>query len=391
LLHKLSIILVLLFISCGGRSVTPELFDLNTPGNLSGKVLTPNEVVLTWNDLSHNEAGYVIEKKFEHDSYIVVAEISRNSNKYIVSNLIEHADYKFRVASYKNGKQSPWSEIELNTHLTLDELAFGDDENFDIATWNIEAFPKNSDITVAYASQIITNLNLDIIGLQEIKSDYQFQVLLTQLDGYIGVKTNSAAYDVNTAYIYNSSTVEDVIVYEIFEDDYIAFPRNPYIMECKYRGIELVIINLHLKCCGDGEIGIDPWDEENRREVASLKLEQYILDNFSNKKVIILGDWNDEITDDESTNVFWNFIENDSEYYFTDTPVALGDSASWSYPSWPSHLDHILMNNNVIPDFPEDKIHVSTIRLDYYFRNRFYEYNENVSDHLPVCMKLLLE
>ena len=40
----------------------------------------------------------------------------------------------------------------------LEDLSFGDDNSLDIATWNIEWFPKNGQATVGYVTQILQQL-----------------------------------------------------------------------------------------------------------------------------------------------------------------------------------------------------------------------------------------
>jgi len=50
----------------------------------------------------------------------------------------------------------------------LDELYFGTDETFEVMTWNIEWFPKNNQITVDYVTQIIQELDVDILAIQEL-------------------------------------------------------------------------------------------------------------------------------------------------------------------------------------------------------------------------------
>ena len=46
----------------------------------------------------------------------------------------------------------------------LDGLSFGDDYSLDVATWNIEWFPKNDQVTIDYVSEVIGHLDLDIIN-----------------------------------------------------------------------------------------------------------------------------------------------------------------------------------------------------------------------------------
>ncbi|SVD63700.1 uncharacterized protein METZ01_LOCUS416554, partial [marine metagenome] len=41
----------------------------------------------------------------------------------------------------------------------LEDLSFGDDNSLDVATWNIEWFPKNNQITIDYVTEIINLLD----------------------------------------------------------------------------------------------------------------------------------------------------------------------------------------------------------------------------------------
>ena len=58
--------------------------------------------------------------------------------------------------------------ISLSISQDLEDLSFGDDNSLDVATWNIEWFPKNNQITVDYVTEIISLLDLDILAIQEI-------------------------------------------------------------------------------------------------------------------------------------------------------------------------------------------------------------------------------
>ena len=63
----------------------------------------------------------------------------------------------------------------------LDGLSFGDDNSLDIATWNIEWFPKNDEVTIEYVSEIIQQLDLDIIAIQELDDTILFDQMLNTL------------------------------------------------------------------------------------------------------------------------------------------------------------------------------------------------------------------
>ena len=68
----------------------------------------------------------------------------------------------------------------------IEDLSFGTPETFDIMTWNIEQFPKNGQTTVNYVSDIIQNLEMDIIAIQEVDNINYFDQMVAGLSLYEG-------------------------------------------------------------------------------------------------------------------------------------------------------------------------------------------------------------
>jgi endonuclease/exonuclease/phosphatase family metal-dependent hydrolase len=271
----------------------------------------------------------------------------------------------------------------------LDIPAFGTDSTFEVITWNIEWFPKNGQTTVDYVKEIIEDLDVDLIAMQELDDTIVFNQMMSQLQNYKAYYESS--WFAGLAFIYNSAIIEVDTIYEIYttEPYWRPFPRSPMVMELNHLGQEYVVINNHFKCCGDGVLDInDPYDEETRRLDASNLLKAYIDDYFVNERVIMTGDLNDLLVEDNPyNNVFKAFINDPENYLFVDMEIAEGGEYNWSYPSWPSHLDHILINKPLFDDFENEGSQVETIRLDDYF-DSFYQYDANVSDHRPVAIKI---
>ena len=290
----------------------------------------------------------------------------------------------------ENISYPPEITIDPPPEITIDSLFFGTDSTFEIITWNIEWFPKNGQITVDLVTQIIAALDADVYALQEIENSNYFETLLQEINDFgtlntwQGFRANSAAYDVNLAYIYKSNeiTLEEDI-YEIYQNEYYYLPRSPLVMEIKWNGTEIVIINNHLKAFSDGE-------SEERRRQACILLENYIVQNLPNENVILLGDLNDSLLDDEYDNVFNPFLNNPDLYEFADMEIATGSSTDWSYPSWPSHLDHILITNELFDEINDENSEIQTIKIDEYLDGGWSEYEQNISDHRPVGIKLKL-
>ena len=252
---------------------------------------------------------------------------------------------------------------------------FGTESTLDIITWNIEQFPKNN-LTVSYLAELIDSMNVDIIAMQEIWSDGasgSFENLKTKLDGWDGYRKSSGL-----AYLYKTELTINSLT-EINELNEII--RKPYLLSLTWGGQNIYIINNHFKAFSGAE-------NEAERKIASEKIENYINEYLEDLNVIVLGDLNDELNDEESVNVFQNFIIDSTNYKFVDMDIAYSSSSNWSYPSWPSHLDHILITNELFDEFENGFFSVQTIRLEEYFDNDWTEYENYISDHRPVGLRL---
>ena len=263
---------------------------------------------------------------------------------------------------------------------------FGTDSTLDVITWNLEQFPKHNS-TVDYLLELIPILNVDIIALQEIGSETDFQNLINSLNNYDGIITNSASYNINLAFLY-SNDLEVEATYEIFTDDWRSFPRPPLVAHIIWEGEDVYVINNHYKCCGNEIIEDDEDDEEYRRLQAIKYTKDYFENSLVNKNIVLVGDFNDELSDEKTNNIYWDFISDNNNYRFVDLFIACNQNADWSYPSWPSHLDHILITNELFDEFENEGSSVQTIRLEEYFDNGWTDYEKYISDHRPVGLRL---
>jgi endonuclease/exonuclease/phosphatase family metal-dependent hydrolase len=269
-------------------------------------------------------------------------------------------------------------------------LEFGTDATLEILTWNIEHFPKSGQVTVDLVARAVMAMEIDILALQEIQSSSDFRELDDKLAGWTGVLAASAAYDINLAFLYRTSGDWIVdSVGEIYTGLRREFPRPPFVLEGRFKGTPVVIINNHFKCCGDNTIDEDPWDEEARRRDAGILLDEYVRDHYAGRKVIIVGDLNDSLTDHPANNVFNVFLDAPVDWRFVDMEIARGPSAGWSFPGWPSHLDHILVASPLFAAVDGPAAEVSVIPVFEVFPGGWAEYDNRVSDHLPVALKVI--
>lgn len=273
----------------------------------------------------------------------------------------------------------------------LPGLSFGTPDTLDVVTWNIEWFPKNGQASIDAVKEVIEALDADLYALQEISDTAVLQQLVDGLPGYDAFY--QSAWFAGLAYVYDSTTIQVNATYEIYTTFpyWSAFPRSPVVMELTFNGEDVVVINNHFKCCGDGFLDLsDPDDEEYRRLTASNLLESWIAANHPSDRVIVLGDLNDDLTDPASHNVFQAFLNAPAEYAFADMGIAAGSSADWSFPGWPSHLDHILITDELFAELAAPGGAIETIHVEDHIPGGWSKYDADISDHLPVGIRLPL-
>lgn len=234
-----------------------------------------------------------------------------------------------------------------------------------VATWNIEHFPKNGSRTINEIKNMVLTSQVDVFALQEMQDVAAFNELVDAIDGWDGALYNVRG-SIELAFLYKTSEITSYSNLSIiFPDDRDPFPRQPVLTTITHKnGLTVTLVNIHLKCCDDGE---------DRRKSASEMLKSYLDSTYPTENVIVLGDYNDEIL---NGSPFTNFINDSANYQFADIDIAQNQSLGWSYPSWPSHIDHLLLTNELSDNLNE----VSTLLLDETVVN----YETNVSDHRPV-------
>ena len=261
----------------------------------------------------------------------------------------------------------------------------GQADRLEIATWNIENFPKAGNQTINDVAQIIKDLDIDLIGVQEIASVRSFNELLNQLDGWQGVLSNDTYGNGNyqkTAILYKTDFISISAVKNIFENDGYAFPRPPLEAYVQIKDLEGVkfdfnMIVLHLKASGGSE-------NEARRKEAIKDLTQYIKSEIAqgvDPDFVVLGDWNDALTDTGSTNVFLPMLNDPQTFMFLT--AKLTNQFSYISNTFKSLIDHIMITADAQTEYGQGECKV------LYLDRQYLSYPNNVSDHRPVmaCFK----
>ena len=272
--------------------------------------------------------------------------------------------------------------IEQNTTLfTMDNFnipAIGTADRMDIMTWNLEWFPAAGDTTIEYVSEVLHDLNLDIVALQEIKNMGWFGKLMEQIPEYGYILTKQSSF-LNQAIIYRKENLAVLDYYEPFAmDDYFFAGRPPLLVNFAYNDGHTVkvftVVNLHLKCCGDGLY---------RRQRSLEWLHDYLLEYMAvgQDRIVVLGDLNDQLDDEPVFNSFYPFLDDPANFYFVTESIH-DDASQASYPSWPSFLDHIIIGKGFFNDHQQSGS-IQTVQVDDYVGS-WELYESTMSDHLPV-------
>ncbi len=249
------------------------------------------------------------------------------------------------------------------------------DKKLEIVTWNVEHFPKTTTTSKEFAA-FVKKMDVDVLALQEIRNKAALDDLLSYLPGYRG--TIAVRSDINLAFLYKTSEISltDNPRRILKDKEYEFAGRTPYVLpiHSKSTNLDIILVNNHLKAFGN--------EESMQKRIASCRLLKNWVDTYHpTDNVILLGDMNDEITDPKSENVFQIFLDDEANYKFADDEIALKKNKDmWSYPSFPSHIDHILITNELFDN--EENVYT------YTFQKCDNGYRTIISDHQPVCLVL---
>ena len=289
------------------------------------------------------------------------------------------SDYSEKISKIDNtdcvsNKESDYSDYSVPS--------LGKDNALDIMTWNMERFPLKGSSTMKAVAEIIQDLDVDIIGVQEVIKIGDFAEMMSWIPEYDFVLSRQSSF-LEQAIIYKKNMFTVLGQDEPFAfDDYYFAGRPPLVVDFLYScgniKQEICVINMHLKCCGDGLY---------RRQQSMKQLHGFLMEKVSSgkNKIIAVGDWNDELQDTGIYQSFSPFI-NDREHFLFVTEKIVNDSTQQSYPSWPSFLDHIMISNGFI-DLFEEQGTIRSVNIDEWIGG-WSEYKNLISDHRPILLSL---
>lgn len=334
--------------------------------------------------------------------------------KKYLSILLSYSLIFFISCSENDNKSEEIIEIvepfEFSNATNLDQ-----ENQIEIVTWNIKRFPQDKKYSVPYVQSLLELWNADIYLFQEILDIYSLMKMVDQMDAYSYILSDEAAF----ALVYKSNNVTFNSKNELWantssrndgDSDYnnnaqYQFAGRPpmenYLTwSSNSKSIDLYIINVHYKCCGDGLYDInDPGDETTRRHHASLLLNDYIVNNRSGDNVIILGDFNNIGEQNYTNPAISPFIDtlvyaSAKHFYMMDHDILAGPNNKYSWQGWtssysPAHFDHIIITQPLFKYIKNSIVGVIDTPMETGFSSTAV--SNTISDHQPVFISFTID
>lgn len=276
-------------------------------------------------------------------------------------------------------------------------------DTLDIVNWNLEFFgdtPAELPEEMSKTRALMNQMNADIYALVEVVNKDSLASLVQSINGdygYVISPFGSFASGISDpgwfsaqklAFVYRKSMVKNVSGRALLQFGGNAYynwssGRYPYLVMADVLGSDnswqrMHFVILHAKAMSDNT-------SCNRRIAGAQELKDTLDQHFANDRLIILGDFNDDldesICNSASQSNYYNFVSDSTDansYHSVTLPLsAAGISSIAGYPSF---LDHVILSNEMAAYYVPNSARLLQAEVN----NWVLYYNQYVSDHFPV-------
>ena len=325
----------------------------------------------------------------------------------------------FIISCSGGGESSPTDPDNGNGGDTTNPYELPNAVNYNIAnqvevvTWNIRQFPQHS-TSVDYVKNLLEKWNADIYFFQEINSESSLITMVNSMPNYSYVVDEESG-NLGFALVYKNEHITYNSKNELWADtpnnddgdsdyennaSYQFADRPPMENYLTWtdgtKSIDLYVIGVHYKCCGDDTYDVnDTSDETTRRHHASLLLTDYIVNNRANDNVIVLGDFNNTGSQSVTNPTLSPFADQNnydtaSSFKMTDLSILQGPATGYSWQGWTSsydaaHFDHIIINQSMFTVDATSATSVIALPTETGLSNS--NVSNRISDHQPVIYR----
>ena len=267
-----------------------------------------------------------------------------------------------------------------------------------VGNWNIEWFgdatpgngPGDEALQLANVKTVISGANPDVLAVAEIVGVDAFNALKAGLPGYDGFLSNDSARVGGATYYY---TETDQKLGLLFKTDAVqVLAASVVLSSCSFDfagrpplrvdlrvtrstgSVDLTVMVLHMKAFADA-------DAYSRRQGASACLKEYLDTELPTQKVMVMGDWNDDVDTSiyaSQVSPFQNLVGAPTHYKFLTQP--LSDAKVRSTVSNSQFIDHQLVTNELVP------YHLAQFTES--LRPAITGYGNTTSDHYPIMSRV---
>lgn len=275
-------------------------------------------------------------------------------------------------------------------------LAQDNDRTLRVVTWNLEWFgstsngPSDEFRQVFNAGRVINEIKPDVIGLQEVTSESALEELAGRLENdYSIFYPSHISQDQKMVYLfkdasfsYLGSNAAEGWGSAQGQDSFDWAGRFPYVVLVNYVPLEgdpirVRFVNIHAKAFDDS-------DSYLRRRNAARDLYNYIDQNRNSDRLVLLGDYNDDVDVSISNNrvtPYEPFVNDVTD--FNIVTATLSEQRATSTVRYGEMIDHITISNELEEELQDYDVYVfdgeALIGSNY---------GNNTSDHYPVVANL---
>lgn len=300
--------------------------------------------------------------------------------------------------AYEPAEKDPPDQIPETPAVSPDNI-------LETVTWNIERYGSADNVQqTKNAVRVMDSLNADLFALQEIHSRKALGDLLKPLTGYDGFTSAHVNKGQKMAFVYNTNTIDSVEagavldVRETYRKDweyYWANGRTPMYFRFDFTSAEgqtteFFAVVIHGKA-NTGDNAGEYAQAYERRQKAAEGLYYYLLDKQPNARIILLGDYNDDVDaslyyyqrNDFAPTPYGEFRKDGQNFNIATHVLSNNkESSSVNYRKEGNLVDHITMSNELFPLYIDESADVYDAPLTY-----IPNYESTTSDHLPVWAK----
>ncbi len=259
------------------------------------------------------------------------------------------------------------------------------DATLEVGTWNIRWFgspnerPDDDALQLQNAARVLREMQLDVVGLQEISNPTLFRQLVDSLDGYRGILAPISQTQ-KTAILYRTATIDSVSAGFYFTSGDWASGRYPYAFTFDAtigeKTRRFTLLNLHAKAT----LSATRLQDYSRRQADAAQLKAQLDARNPDDNLIVVGDFNDDVDRsvvNDQPSPYASFVADSAHYRFLTASLS---ERGFQSISGGQMFDHILVSDEVLRPYFE-----GTERVE----NPLYigSYLSTTSDHYPVWVR----